>query len=108
MKTRLLDDFEFKATFESPMQDITSTASEVIDIWQYVDAVPVSDLFGQTIVGGQVEHVYRNAIATFDHVLVSTRSANVYLVIVVDLKHETVFGHHMLDLNSEYGLTTKQ
>jgi hypothetical protein len=35
-----------------------------------------------------------------------TRTANVYLVVVVDLLRE-VLSHHLLDLNFEYGLTTR-
>jgi len=73
MKTRLLDATEFKATFASPMRDVSATATNVIDIWPYVAAIPTDELLGHTIVDGCVEHVYRNGNDTFDHVLVVTK-----------------------------------
>jgi hypothetical protein len=107
MKTRLLDPKEFKGTLAPPMRDVLASATNVIDIWPYVASVPLSDLFGNTIVDGMVEHVYRNATDTFDHVMVVTSAKNVFLAIVVDLKGDAVFGHHLLDLNQEYGLVTQ-
>jgi len=50
-----------------------------------------------------VEHVYRNGNNTFDHVLVVTKTKNVFLTVVVDLVRDTICGHRLLDLNQEYG-----
>jgi hypothetical protein len=44
---------------------------------------------------------------TYDHVLVVTKSKNVYLAVIVDLKRNDILGHRLLDLNQEYGLTTR-
>jgi len=55
---------------------------------------------------GSVEAAYRNANDSFDHVLVTTDDRNVFIVLVIDLKNDVIFGHHLLDLNHEYGLTT--
>ena len=104
MKTRLLDATEFEATFAAPMRDVLTTATNVLDIWPYVAAIPTAELFGNIIVNGCVEHVYRNGKDTFDHVLVVTGTKNVFLAIVVDLVRNTIFGHRLLDLNVEYGL----
>jgi hypothetical protein len=103
---RLLDAAEFKATFAEPMRDVSQTASDVIDIWPYADAIPSHDLFGYELGDGSVERIYRDGSETYDHVLVVTRSKNVFLVVVVDLRHDRIFGHHPLDLNQEYGLVT--
>ena len=105
MKTRLLDATEFKSTFAKPMRDVLRTATNVIDIWPYVAAIPATELFGNVIVDGCVENVYRNGTETFDHVLVVTQTKNVFVVVVVDLVRTTILGHHLLDLNHEYGLT---
>jgi hypothetical protein len=107
MKTRLLDATEFKSTLAEPMRDVLATATNVIDIWPYVAAIPGNELFGNEIVEGCVEYVYRNGTETFDHVLVVTRTNNVFMAVVVDLARETIFGHHLLDLNHEYGLTVR-
>jgi hypothetical protein len=107
VKTRLLDIAEFKATFADPMSDVLRSATNVIDVWPYAAAIPAADLLGHKIVDGVVECVYRNGTNTFDHVLVPTQTKNTYLAIVVDLQRDTVFGHHLLDLNDEYGLITR-
>jgi hypothetical protein len=53
-----------------------------------------------------VHDVYRNGPGegSFYHVLLSFGERNVYLVIVVDCKRASVYGHYILDLNEEYGL----
>ncbi len=104
MKTRLLSQADFRATFGAPMRDVLASATNVINIWPYVAAIPVAELFGNQPVDGCVEHVYRNASSTFDHVLVVTQSKNVVLVVVVDLVGDAILGHHLLDVNREYGL----
>jgi hypothetical protein len=104
MKTRRLNEGEFKATMTLKMQDITARATDVLDIWPYVDSVPFTDLEGHSIYDGFVESVYRSGDDRFDHALVMTRTKNIYLVVVVDLARDSIYGHRLLDLNREYGL----
>ena len=104
MSPNLLPYDDFKATFSSPMRDVLNDATDVIDIWPYVSAVPESDLCGHTIYDQFVEHVYRTPDDKYDHVMVMTRTKNVYLVVVVNLLEDSILGHHLLDLNKEYGL----
>ena len=73
-------------------------------IWPYVAAIPPAELQGHALVDGCVEHVYRNASNTFDHVLIVTKARNIFLVVVVDLVRDAILGHHLLDLNREYGV----
>ena len=105
MKTTLLDEKQFSATFAAPMRNVTSEATNVIDIWPYVDSVPSRDLRGHEVYDRFVEYVYRDALGRFDHVQVITKTKNVYLAVVVDLQHDAIYGHHLLDLNEKYGLT---
>ena len=107
MKTRLLSDIEFKATITPPPRDVLATATNVIDIWPYVSAIPQRDLFGAHIIEGCVEHVYRMSNDSIDHVLVVTDTTNVFLTVVVDLEADTIIGHRILDLNEKYGLATR-
>jgi hypothetical protein len=102
--TRLLAEYEFRATLAEPMENITGQESDVLEIWPYVDAVPISDLQGHIIHDRFVEYVYRTPDARFDHVLVMTKTKNVYLAVVVDLEHDAIHGHHLLDLNRLYGI----
>lgn len=86
------------------MRNVTHSATNAIDVWDYVGSIPGSDLEGYTVLVGHVDRVYRNSHATFDHVLVPTETKNVYLTIVVDLTDESVHGHRILNLNAEYGV----
>jgi hypothetical protein len=106
MQTRLLTENEFRATFASPMREVSSAGDRTVDVWPYVAAIPRRDLRGFDVVAGSIEHVYRAAGDTYDHVLVRSKTANVFLAIVVDLKHSKVLGHHLLDLNDKYGQPT--
>ena len=90
------------------MTDVTVDATDVIDIWPYVQSVPSTELAGHSVYDQFVDKVYRDSLDRFDHVLVLTRTKNVYLVVVVDLKRSVVYGHHLLNLNDEYGLPTPE
>jgi hypothetical protein len=105
MQTRQLTEGEFKATFISEMHNVTDTATDVLDIWPYVESVPACELEGHSIYDHFFECVYRSGDDCFDHVLVLTRTKNVFLVVVVDLFHGSIYGHRLLDLNREYGLS---
>ena len=105
MNTNALDEDAFLATLAEPMRDVTREATNVLDIWSYVAAVPVADLGGHAVSDRSVEFVYRDPTDHFDHVQVMTTTKNVYLVVVVDLHKDCVYGHYLLDLNKEYGLS---
>jgi hypothetical protein len=104
MDTRLLTDDEFHATFVAPMRNVMGQGMDVPDIWPYVDSILPSDLEGHAVYDGLVAYVYRSADGRFDHVLVMTRTKNVYLAVVVDLTHDAIYGHRLLDINRLYGL----
>lgn len=104
-ETNRLTEAEFDATMQSGMVDVTAAADPVVDIWPYVTRVaaevglPVSVLEEQ-----RVELVYRSGDGSHDHVLLSSGRKNMFVVIVVDRPRAAVVGHHLLDLNREYGL----
>ena len=104
MQARQLTEGDFRATMTPKMHNVTKTATHVLDIWPYVNAVPASDLEGHSIYDDFVDVVFRSDDNRFDHVLVMTKTKNVYLAVVVDLAHESIYGHRLLDLNREYGL----
>ena len=108
MKTTLLDEERFQATFAAPMRNVTGEATNVIDIWPYVGSVPVQDLRGHEVKDHFVEYVYRDATGRFDHVQVMTKTKNVYLTVVVDLQRDVIHGHHLLDLNEKYGVAGRE
>ena len=102
MRTVALNDQDFERTFVTPMQDVIVDVASAVEVWAYVNAIPPVEL-GATALG-EIEHVYRAGDGRFDHVLISTNFANVYLVIVVSRSALSIHGHHILDLNGKNGL----
>jgi hypothetical protein len=88
------------------MRDVTAAPDPVIDIWPYARAIRKADLQGFRPQDGVVEAVYRGGDGIFEHVLIPTRTKNVYLVVVVDRRRRAIHGHRLLNLNEKYGLPT--
>ncbi|TPG72163.1 hypothetical protein [Hymenobacter nivis] len=103
MITNELTAADYSQTFQPPMQDVTATAEQVIDIWPYVGSIPVAGLGGFML--KDVAYVYRNNSNAFEHVLIGTDDKNVFLVIVLSLAGPEIYGYHLLDLVTLYGLT---
>lgn len=76
----------------------------VLDIVPYYRTIPVADFGSHKPYDDFVESVYRSGDDRFDHVLMMTWTANEYMVIVVDLLSDQILGHHLLNLNAEYGV----
>lgn len=101
---RSLDELSFKATTTPSMKNVTSLGKAAdVDIFEYVAAVPADELRGHEIYERFVERVYRTDDGRFDHVMVMTRTKNTYLVVVVDIPANSIYGHHLLDLDDQYG-----
>lgn len=105
MRIRRLTEDEFKPTMTPEMHNVQESATDVLDVWPYVHSVPVDDLEGHVIYEPFVDGVYRTEDDHYDHVMVMTKTKNVYLVVVIDLVSDSFYGHWLLDLNREYGIT---
>jgi hypothetical protein len=106
MTTRKMPAEAFNDTFQMPMQDVTGTAEQLLDIWPYVDAIPFADLEGFAL--GDVAHVYLNPTGNYEHVLLATETQNVFLVIVIDVKQVKIQGYHLLNLVKLYALAKEE
>jgi hypothetical protein len=107
VKTKLLSDEAFHSTMVDPMTAVANDDDVgEVDIWTYIDAIPDSEFDCFTIGNNDVMAVRRTGDGRYDHVLIPTETTNVFLVIVVDLAAEAIFGHHLLNLNDKYGLET--
>lgn len=105
MCPNLLTEAAFEATTEGKMSNVTGRPGGCTDIWPYVKKVQQSVDLPQSVVEGQlVQDVYRSQFDHCDHVLIPTGRQNVFLVVVVDRVHGSVYGHCVLDLNAEYDL----
>jgi hypothetical protein len=99
----------FKATTEDKMSNVTQQPGNCIDIWPYVRMVQHSVELPQQVIDSQhVDFVYRSQFGHYGHVLVPAGRFNLFLVVVVDRLHGSVYGHRLLDLNKEYGLMEKR
>lgn len=79
--------------------------SPPFDFWPYFELIQESHFEGLCFSEGSVNHVWRTADGRFEHVLVNCREdKDVYVVLILDNREDTVFGHTLLDLNVEYGI----
>jgi hypothetical protein len=99
---RLLTTEQFQRCFAQPMQDITGTAESVLDIWPYVDSLDLDTLGVERV--NDVRSVYLDGRERLEHVCIGTSRFNALLVIVVDRVQRGILGHHLLNLNEEYGV----
>ena len=104
MATTLTKD-EYLATFVEPMRRLEADESyKPVPIAEYVDGVIAGFDPPPTRADLGIHHVYLNGDRTFCHVLIHYGRHNEFLVVVVDCGREAVYGHHLLDLNREFGL----
>jgi hypothetical protein len=104
MATTYLDPETVLATLVRPLRKIRSVGRNDLEVWPYVEEIPLEDLRGFSIDGNDVECVFRGADDRYDHVLIPTRSWNTYLIVVVDRANNEVLGHHVLRRNDLYDL----
>jgi hypothetical protein len=100
----LLDESEFRATFNAPMARTEADEPPPFDFCAYFESIPRADFCGHDCSAGRVECVYRDALGRFEHVLVNSEDRNVFMVLVLDRQGRKVVGHYLLDLPSLYGL----
>jgi hypothetical protein len=95
---RLLTEAEYRATMEPEPIRIGPDDEPPFDFWAYFDAVPAADLRGHDFSGGTVTYAWHMPRGHLQHVLVNCEEPNVFLVLVLDLRGQTVLGHYVLDI----------
>lgn len=100
-----LTESEFKATFGDAMTRLGADDVPPVDFWPYFEAIPEAEKGGHHFTAGKVEWVYQDSLGKYQHILINSGNRNVFMVIVLDCQAMRVFGHRILDLNQEYGLT---
>jgi hypothetical protein len=100
----LLTRDEYLATCGQPMARVQEDESPPLDFWNYFDGIPKTDFAGHDCSEGRVDYAWVEPNGRFQHVLVKSENKNVFMVLVLDCPARTVYGHRLLDLNSEYGL----
>ncbi|WP_433614908.1 hypothetical protein ACQP2P_09970 [Dactylosporangium sp. CA-139114] len=95
---RLLSEDEYRATMEPEPVQLGPDDEPPFDFWPYFDEIPEADLRGHDFSEGQVTYAWHMPRGNRQHVLVNCERANVFLVIVLDLNHNVVLGHYLLDI----------
>jgi hypothetical protein len=98
-----LSDEEFKKTFKEPMQQLGPEAPAPFEFNGYFEQIPKEDFQDFDCSEGIVNMAYENGDASFQHVLVSSKTNNVFMVLVLDLTQSKILGHRLLDFNSIHG-----
>ena len=101
----LLSEDEFKSTFSSEgFFNVTETA-EYFDRRSFDKYI--NNNLSKELGNIHIDYVYDAKDKSFRHVVFSTKLKNVHYVVVINLRNKKIFGHYILDLNKEYGLSEK-
>ena len=101
---RLLTDAEYSSTMGDGMRLLQPhEIARPVDVGSYLASVAVDDLRGHDLSPRHVTAVYGDRSGRWMHVLLGSDAASVFLVVVVDQAGGSVYGHHLLDLDTEYG-----
>ncbi|MEH1127816.1 hypothetical protein [Micromonospora sp. CPCC 206061] len=99
-----LTEAEFLATMDPHPARIGQDDAPPFDFWAYFDSIPDEDFGGHDFSDGTVTDALTMPATNFQHVLIRCETANVFLVLILDLRQRRVYGHHLLDLRKLYGL----
>jgi hypothetical protein len=86
------------------MYDVEPDSEAMADILPCVRGIPTAHLQGLTFGELCVARVYRGDSGLFEHYLIPTTTANVFVVLVRDRVKHAFMGYHVLDLSGRYGL----
>ena len=93
---------EYEATFSPPMLDVTQTADEVVDLWEYADRVIEDKYHSCTAWDWRVMFIYEARDGSVQHINIPVPKDNTYLSVVVDKPNSRVIGHYILELGALY------
>lgn len=103
-RVRRLTEAEFKVTSGEPMRRVAPDEGPAFDFWPYFEAIPEEDFQGFDCSAGRVSWVWEHPEGLYQHVLVDSEDRDVFMVLVLDLRGQSIVGHRLLDLPREYGL----
>lgn len=105
---RELSKVQYLSTMSKPggkMRNITQTAELSPVFWKRAEAlINIASISEDSVHTRRLEAIYENDERTFRHILLFGEKKNCYVVIVVDLTDNSMFGFYPLDLNEEYGI----
>ena len=100
----LLTTEEYKKTLGPSMINITNTASEIVDLWEYANPIIETEYHNCTAWEWKVSHIYETSDGMFQHIGIKIPIDDTYLTVIVNKPDESIFGHYILDLGKLYGV----
>ena len=95
----------YESTLTERMVDVTGITGPVTDIWPYVRELVSEKIIPESVLAKKtIEIIYQNENKTFDHVLLPTENAGVFMIVIIDLIQKKIMGHYRQDLNEVYGV----
>lgn len=94
----LLSEREFRATFGDRMSELSPRALPPVRLGSYLDAIPGEDYAGHDFSERLVVSLRAAHGHPWVHVLLRSKTPNLYLVLVIDRNTTRVHGHRLLDL----------
>jgi len=99
-----LTEAEYLATMDPHPVRVAQDDAPPFAFWDYFESIPHEDFDGHDFSAGTVTDAWTMPTTDYRHVLIRCETANVFLVLILDLRQCEVRGHHLLDLRKLYGL----
>ena len=95
---KLLTETEYKETFSPPMNDVSKSAEEIIDLWAYADVIIENEYSEYDTWEWKVAHIYETGDGHFQHIGIPVPKDDVYLIVIVNKIQRSIVGHYILKL----------
>ena len=97
---KLLTKDEYNSCFEPPMVNVSDTAEELVDLWDYADKVIESDYHSCPAWDWRIDHIYETSSDTYQHIGIPVPRDDTYLLVIVDKLKKCIVGHYILELGN--------
>jgi hypothetical protein len=84
------------------MLDVTSSAEEIVDLWEYASEVVDTNYPDAGEWDWRVMFIYESRDGRFQHLNIPVPVNNTYLSVVVDKPNRKILGHYVLALQAEH------
>ncbi len=98
----LLTRAEYESTFSPPMLDVTQSADEIVDLWNYAAEVVDTNYPDSADWEWKVMFIYESRDGRTQHLNIPVPRNNTYLSVVVDKPSRRILGHYLLNLEAEH------
>lgn len=102
LQRRELSKEEYEATFSPPMLNVTESAEELVDLWDYAAPIVDTDYPNAGDWNWRAMFIYESRDGLYQHLNIPVPEDNKYLSVVVAKEQAEILGHYYLDLKALY------